>query len=357
MVKWDPCGCKRPGLSTRGRCAECRDLRQRHGSSLGGKNGSLRVKRDAGRLGGAWAAFVRRTNRKVVGDKYVTASGQPARFASGRIVYKWSCDLTFTQLVAEMDRMDERKKAGATRLTSNLILEYAFFERTVRVKDAVFKELHACVRVLCRGDREAGLLPSFRLIAAVVFTQARRGTARQLLSVVRDQHALEGQIGTVKCGCSTFHGVVTREHLQEGAMEAVARYMYRVLSRKRRLANMAAVVDGICEVLWPWVSRNATFHAWEMCLHSSHLRLGFRQALVDGGYQVCERTGSRVGATLVQKQEGRSSRPSVEDLAAELGWLPDKVQTSLCVYGKYHRWYHQGIGRWYKEMPACMMRN
>ena len=212
-------------------------------------------KKDAGRLGGSWASCVRRKNRKVVGDNYVTASGTPARFASGRMVYIWSCDLTLPELMSEIDRMDERKKAGAKQLTSNLILEYAFFERTVRVKDAVFQELNACVRVLCRGDRESGLLPSFRLIAAMVFTQARRGTARQLLSVVHDQHALEGDIGTMKCGCSTFHGVVSRGQLQQGALEAVARYMCRVLSRKRRLANMAAVVDGIYQAFGPFGHR------------------------------------------------------------------------------------------------------
>eukprot|EP00959_Pyramimonas_sp_CCMP1952_P176296 3683914-Pyramimonas_sp.AAC.1 len=67
------------------------------------------------------------------------------------------------------------------------------------------------------------------------------------------------------------------------------------------------------------------------------------------------RAGSRIGLRLVAKCEGRPDL-TLQQVAREHSMHQTKAQTCLCIYGKYHRYFHDGIGRWYLEPPPCFSR-
>ena len=107
---------------------------------------------------------------------------------------------------------------------------------------------------------------------------------------------------------------------------------------------------------FPYVVRKPTFHSWEIVLHTLLLPLGLDRCLEDRGAEIASRTGSRRGLQIIQLQEGLSKSPTVADIAARYDMPADKAQTSLCVYSKYVRYWHDGIGRWYLDPPPCMTK-
>ena len=346
MPKWEPCGHKGP-LSNRGVCQACRKKRRLKGNAKGGEaTGELKVA--AGHKGGQWSGMMRRIRN-------FQNTGAISR----------NCDLTLEKMIALMDAQDMGTEPD------NIILEHARLERTDRIKDR-------CVKILAnaaRNLRRSSAMPQqksqkqgfhctafkpwqkclLRLVLATVFTQGSKEAAPLLLPHVENKVSFTNVFcENVTCGSQTFRGVMCRQTLMKKAFWNVEQYIVRKFSSMKMHANLAAFIEDLVRILLPCAGRRLFFHCSEIAFFMIILPFRLQNLLRDRGREVPVRIGSIEGLRVHKAMTGLDAMPTVESVAHELGITQRKAQTSLCIYGKYNRYYHQGIGRWYHVQPKCI---
>ena len=343
MPKWDPCphadSLPASALSCRGRCAKCSKL----AVSRGGERASKKAKRVAGAWGGRWSGAIRRWN--------AAKEGSPRDLAH--------IDLTYGKFVYELNQMDLRKKRGESELTTNVILAFAYFERSDRRRDAVHRELRVALRMVRCSNQSCVRLLMVGVVVGLRFTQSGKGAAKRMgrAAATGGFEGLVSVIRHIKCGIRTYRGVISRDQLADGALLDISKFILRSTSQIRSMSSLQTLAGSIIKRVALWTGgRQCEFHStqvtYDLVCFSS---LGIAGMLQDR-HTVTPLKGSRMGLQILQAQLGQKSMSTIADAARIAGISQMRAQTTLGAYQKYARWWQTGIGRWYLELPACMCK-